>query len=87
MTGDEGTGRIEAIPTTKYPKGIATKLAVDSNQYSLFSLLPDYVEEEELEPRLTWILLRRREGTLFSLNCLYLRLCLRRAMLRVGILG
>jgi hypothetical protein len=66
MTGDEGTGRIEATPSTQYSKGIATKLAVSGNQASLFSVLPDYVEEE-VEPRLTWILLKRREGeTVYS---------------------
>jgi hypothetical protein len=67
MTGDEGTGRIEAIPTTKYRKGIATKLAVKSNELSLFSFLPDYVEEKQVDLRLTWILLRRRdEDSVFS---------------------
>jgi hypothetical protein len=56
-TGDEGTGRVEADPKTKYPKGPATEAAVNRNQLRLFA-----VDESTAEMQLTWMLLRRRDG-------------------------
>jgi hypothetical protein len=59
VTGDEGTGRPDAIPSSKYAKGPATEAAVNVNQGLLFDAqitrgirgLPSWI---------TWMLIRRR---------------------------
>lgn len=57
-TGDEGTGRAEATPGTKHPKGSVTTFAVEENQLSLFPS----DRPARSERTVTWILLTRRQG-------------------------
>lgn len=65
-TGDEGTGRPGATPTTKSSKGPSTADAVTSNQAQLglpyiFDAAPAPTQaDDEAEPRMTWILLVHR---------------------------
>ena len=62
-TGDAGTGKEEAIPKTKYPKGVAVEAAISRNLNSLFPEIraAAQVEKEKLDDKQTWILLKRRE--------------------------
>lgn len=76
-SGDDGTGRVEAMPQTKYPKGIATKHAVNSNQLFLFQIH----DENEADLRLTWMLLRRRD---VDTNTVFAELSLPKAMTEEG---
>ncbi len=60
-TGDEGTGRAEANPCTKAPKGPSTHDAVNANQAQLnFNFLEAKPEEETATP-ITWLLLMYRD--------------------------
>lgn len=67
-TGDEGTGRASACPSTKTPKGPSTVGAVESNQMQFGFMEDDQansVEETGSDPsdeRVTWILLIHRSG-------------------------
>lgn len=62
-TGDENTGRVEAMPTTKSSKGPSTVEVVTSNQSQLelpyFPPVPAPARAGE-EQRMTWILLAHR---------------------------
>jgi hypothetical protein len=64
VTGNSGTGLIDAQPDVKYPKGSATERAVSANQYSLFESLdwPEGPPQRRTgsKPRQTWMLLRKR---------------------------
>lgn len=65
VTGDDGAGKVDASPKTKYPKGAATQAAVFSNQQSFQfeELTPvDSEADEVAETWLTWMLLRKRTG-------------------------
>jgi hypothetical protein len=78
-TGDKETGvydptRPLACPKLKHPKGNMTRAAVNQNATALY-LFPDMAadakakadEREAAEKRITWILLKRRDGdTVFS---------------------
>lgn len=63
VTGDEGTGKRDASPKTKYPKGAATQAAVSSNQQSLrfeeFASAEDEADQTA-ETWITWMLLKKR---------------------------
>lgn len=64
-TGDDGTGRIDANPSTKAPKGPSTTNAIIVNQLQLSLFAepepdPAPVIEDSAEDRVTWILLVRR---------------------------
>jgi hypothetical protein len=65
-TGDEGTGRIDATPSTKAPKGPSTNNAIIINklQLSLFAEAepepPPATADDSADERVTWILLIRR---------------------------
>jgi len=64
-TGDEATGRKNQEPHTKYPKGPATRAAVEANKLQLDLFTPAEpvpVIREAKEP-LTWILLVRPVGS------------------------
>lgn len=73
-TGDDGTGRIDAVPTTKSSKGPSTADAVVANQAQLtleFEVpeesAVDELADEEVEDRMTWLLLvHRADGELRS---------------------
>lgn len=72
-TGDDGTGRIDAVPTTKSSKGPSTAEAVVANQTQLtfaFEELPSVATDEgdeAIEERMTWLLLvHRGEGEVRS---------------------
>lgn len=60
-TGDDGTGRAGLFPNVKSSKGSVTKNVVLVNQVSLFEALPDF-HNSPLSSRMTWLLLRQREG-------------------------
>lgn len=62
VTGDDGTGRADAEPKTKYPKGPATGAAVNRNRFlPLFDeWRPPVVEESGKKKQATWMLLRKR---------------------------
>jgi hypothetical protein len=61
VTGDDGTGKRDANPKTKYPKGAATQTAVSCNQGVLFGE-PTSVKDETPETWVTWMLLKKRTG-------------------------
>jgi hypothetical protein len=61
VTGDDGTGKRDANPKTKYAKGAATQAAVISNQGFLFGQLASD-EVEAPETWVTWMLLKKRTG-------------------------
>src|SRR5947209_13110702 len=68
-TGDEGTGKENANPKTKYPKGIAAEIAISRNLNSLFpeDRAAAQAAKEKLDNRQMWILLKRREkDTVFA---------------------
>lgn len=72
-TGDDGTGRVDAVPTTKSSKGPSTVEAVVANQAQLtfaFEELPSVATDEgdeTIEERMTWLLLvHRGEGEVRS---------------------
>ncbi|HKP38491.1 MAG TPA: hypothetical protein VJT71_16650 [Pyrinomonadaceae bacterium] len=62
VTGDEATGNRDFSPKTKYPKGPATQAAVTLNQDSLFGSSSAPTEGETENNRITWMLLRKRNG-------------------------
>lgn len=67
VTGDEATGNRDFSPKTKYPKGPATQAAVTLNQDSLFGQSSAPTEGETENNRITWMLLRKRNGdTVFA---------------------
>lgn len=64
-TGDDGTGRADASPSTKAPKGPSTIDAVTANQLQLGFMDPDPLPapEKPADPsdkRVTWVLLIHR---------------------------
>jgi hypothetical protein len=60
-TGDEATGRHDAVPRTKYPRGAASIEAIEVNQLSLFPNLVAIKPRPVAKPGcLTWMLLHRR---------------------------
>lgn len=67
-TGDEGTGRIAATPSTKTPKGPSTIDAIECNQLQFAFMEPetpriaDQAASEDEDERVTWILLVHRTG-------------------------
>lgn len=73
-TGDDGTGRVDAVPTTKSSKGPSTAEAVVANQAQLTfefevpeSAAVDDGDDDSVEERMTWLLLvHRGEGELRS---------------------
>jgi len=72
-TGDDGTGRVDAVPTTKSSKGPSTAEAVVANQAQLTFAFdePETVAADEgdeaIEERMTWLLLvHRGEGEVRS---------------------
>jgi len=62
VTGDDGTGRTDADPKTKYPKGPATGAAVNRNRFlPLFDgWRPNSNEGKDKKKQATWMLLRKR---------------------------
>jgi hypothetical protein len=64
-TGDAGTGRPEAIPSNKAPKGVSTADAISINQHQLELDLPvpDVPHLRGEEGPLTWFLLLHRTPT------------------------
>ncbi|MDQ3818774.1 MAG: hypothetical protein M3362_14000 [Acidobacteriota bacterium] len=61
VTGDDGTGKADADPKTKYPKGPATGAAVNRNRFlPLFEERKPQAEEVSAKKRATWMLLRKR---------------------------
>ena len=63
-SGDEATGILSYVPTTKYPKGYATVLAVDTNGQLAFDFgdLNPAANEVETDKQLTtWFLLYHRD--------------------------
>jgi hypothetical protein len=72
-TGDDGTGHVDAVPTTKSSKGPSTAEAVVANQAQLTFAFeePEAVAAEEgegaVDERMTWLLLvHRGEGEVRS---------------------
>lgn len=60
-TGDEGTGRIDGSPKTKYPKGPATAAAIEQNQLTFAFAMPQaIIREPASAERVTWLLLIAR---------------------------
>jgi hypothetical protein len=58
-TGDSATGHVDGSPSTKYPKGSATAIAVEVNRFQIdmFSTQAGGEENASSEGPLTWILL------------------------------
>lgn len=56
-SGDEATGNSEEVPTTKYPKGLATVRAVETNGQLALDLGELGIEDTYEEPLSTWFLL------------------------------
>lgn len=61
-TGDELTGLLDLLPTTKYPKGYATVQAVETNEqlaldFGYFDLGPDDGRATDAGDLLTWFML------------------------------
>jgi hypothetical protein len=72
-TGDDGTGRVDAVPTTKSSKGPSTVEAVVANQAQLTfafdepEALATDEGDEAVDERMTWLLLvHRGEGEVRS---------------------
>lgn len=72
-TGDDGTGRVDAVPTTKSSKGPSTAEAVVANKAQLTFAFdgPEAVAADEgdqaIDERMTWLLLvNRGEGEVRS---------------------
>ena len=67
QTGDEGTGKTELIPKTKYPRGPKVLNAVNQNMHLWDQELNKQIIEGQKTPKMeTWMLLRcRAEDTLF----------------------
>lgn len=63
-TGDEGTGRAEASPSTKAPKGPNTINAIAANQLNLFAESPPFPAaakpSDARDEKVTWFLLFHR---------------------------
>jgi hypothetical protein len=64
-TGDDGTGRANASPSTKAPKGPSTIGAVNANQFQLSFMEPITLQApaKPVDPgdeRVTWVLLIHR---------------------------
>jgi hypothetical protein len=60
MSGDEATGDAAMVPSTKYPRGVTTVRAVDTNlqlSFDFGDLVPDEPTDDQL---VTWILLHHR---------------------------
>jgi hypothetical protein len=64
-TGDAGTGRIDALPSNKAPKGISTADAISVNQQQLELDLPvpDVPHIRGEDGPMTWFLLLHRSDT------------------------
>jgi hypothetical protein len=62
-SGDEGTGKPDLIPSTKYQKGDATVRAVMANQPTLFEMFPREADVFGASELRTWLLLRRPTDT------------------------
>jgi hypothetical protein len=64
-TGDDGTGCLNAFPSTKAPKGPSTIDAVNANQLRFDFMSPDVAEaqpepSQQSDDRVTWVLLIHR---------------------------
>ncbi len=59
--GDENTGNPDLEPNLKYPKGAATKRAINANQGELFPDRFPTKEDLALKGTVTWLLLRHRK--------------------------
>lgn len=64
-TGDAGTGRIDAVPSNKAPKGVSTADAISINQQQLELDLPvpDVPHIRGEDGPITWFLLLHRSDT------------------------
>lgn len=77
-TGDEGTGKEDATPKTKYAKGVAAEIAISKNLNSLFPEIraDAQAEKEKRDNKQTWILLKRREKDTNGIVTVYAELSL-----------
>lgn len=85
-TGDVGTGRVDAVPSNKAPKGVSTADAISVNQQQLELDLPvpDMPHVRGEEGPLTWFLLLHRAITEIGASCRCRRPCPSTGALRAG---